>query len=92
MKYIIAITLVLAAFAVNAQAVKVGSSGNYEIVAATKEPKTEAQLLKNATDTGKTIAYNGSTYKVYITANQKLFSIVTSKAGNLYRKYWKTTE
>jgi hypothetical protein len=53
-----------------------------------KTPATEASLSKNATKTDLVCkAGDGKTYPVYKSANDKLFVVKVSKAGNAYKYY-----
>lgn len=53
----------------------------------TNEPKTEEQLLVKSKETKDKAIYQGKELPVYVTDNGKLFIIVMSKKGNLYRRY-----
>lgn len=52
-----------------------------------KEPKTEVSLIGKSKETKDKAIYQGKEFPVYITEKGKLFIIVTSKKGNLYKKY-----
>lgn len=52
-----------------------------------KEEKTEVSLIGKSKETKDKAIYQGKEYTVYITEKGKLFIIVTSKKGNLYKKY-----
>ena len=52
-----------------------------------KEEKTEVSLIGKSKETKDKAIYQGKEYPVYITEKGKLFIIVTSKKGNLYKKY-----
>lgn len=52
-----------------------------------KEEKTEISLIGKSKETKDKAIYQGKEYPVYITEKGKLFIIVTSKKGNLYKKY-----
>lgn len=52
-----------------------------------KEEKTEVSLIGKSKETKDKAIYQGKEFPVYITEKGKLFIIVTSKKGNLYKKY-----
>jgi hypothetical protein len=52
-----------------------------------KEEKTEQSIIGKSKETKDKAIYQGKEYPVYITEKGKLFIIVTSKKGNLYKKY-----
>lgn len=49
--------------------------------------KTEVSLIGKSKETKDKAIYQSKEYTVYITEKGKLFIIVTSKKGNLYKKY-----
>lgn len=84
-KLIISLAIVLASLAVNAQSIKKDAQGNYIAVR-----DTTKKMNVNAKLTGKTFTdLKGVKYPVFISKNNKLFYIKTSKAGNQYNVYIK---
>ena len=84
-KLILIVVLMSLGDMVYSQAMRVNASGNYEWVTPVKEKKSEAQT------TGRTYTDSkGETYPVYISKNNKLFIIKTSKkTGKNYNYYLK---
>lgn len=83
-KTIAILALCFACYSATAQNITKDANGNYV------QAKAAADDVSAAINTGKTYTdAKGIVYPVWKSKNDKLFVIVTSKAGNKYKKYLK---
>lgn len=94
MRYIILFFALFLAFSAIGQTkpnVTKDKEGNYIAISATKAPAAPAtleSLTKNCeVSAAKYVDKDGTRHNVYLSKAGKVFIVVTSKAGKLYRKY-----
>lgn len=83
-KLFLLLAMVAGSLTMQAQSVTKDANGNYKAVRGVADTSKAKQTGHTYTDA------KGVVLPVYISAKGKLFVMVTSKAGNIYKRYLKT--